>query len=446
MTLHLAPHSESGTAFWNGGGHLVQTRQGKRSAVPEPFVLGTDPHGTGARDEERPTAVLPAPDPDTMRDMAQVPINPRVLEWAMRTSGSSKEDLAAVAQVKPEMIDLWLSGEVKPNKTQTSRMGKRLGRSTQFFLLPEPPSIVDKGAQLRGSVHKKSADPQQEQIQIRSAQRTQRIARWASTRSDQPHVHLPSATPSAEDYAERLRHFLGWSTEEQIKLAKTSKTQVFKGLRRTIEEAGVLVLLQDAGRDNFRGFSLPDLQVPLIYINSAYKQPALRTYTLLHELAHLGRGDENVCYEPDSRVERWCEQFAADFLLPVNHLRRYLNRSSFTRAEYEDPDQVVRLVSNRYGSSWMSAAIRLKGLGLVDQRLVDQVRNAGGEPASGQGFSRERRTTPVIRLSEYGTAFSRLVIDAVENDVLSDLDARKYLHATGPQLREIASALRQGAK
>lgn len=76
--------------------------------------------------------------------------------------------------------------------------------------------------------------------------------------------------------------------------------------------------------DSLRGFSLHHDHVPLIFVNWAVRHPAARSFTLLHELAHLLRGVDKACDKHDlqSRTseEAWCNRFAAAFLMPKTEL------------------------------------------------------------------------------------------------------------------------------
>lgn len=372
--------------------------------------------------------------------MAHIPINAATLRWAMEASRCSESDLASAAGVDSGTVQAWLGGERKPTTTELRLVGKRLGRSSQFFMLKKVPAGGDEDALFRKAVTPNSRDRSQEVMQVRAARRIQRIAKWAALEGGDAPTRLPLAEGKpASNYADSMRDHLGWEVKTQVAL---SKTQVFKTLRMRIEETGIVVLLQDAGDGNFRGFSLPDPLTPVIFINSAYKQPALRTYTLLHELAHVGRGDEQICYKPNDAVERWCEKFAADFLMPTPHVLSYLATKKWSAEQFEDPETAVRLVSNRYGSSWHSTAIRLRELGFCGQSVIDRISGFESEPVE-SGFSREPRTTPILRLTEFGSTFPRLVIRAAENRTLPDLDARRYLRTTGKQLREISLMLRQ---
>ena len=190
--------------------------------------------------------------------------------------------------------------------------------------------------------------------------------------------------------------------------------------------------------------SIPDALAPVIVVNGSLELSSLKTYTLLHEISHLGRGSVSLHHRRDIREERWCEAVAADFLLPTAELTKYVK--TYRKKTYFGPDDTddVRLISNRFKASWHSVAIRLQELGLADDSLVKEVA-AGGEQES-RGFSPEPRTRPIRRVSEFGLTFPRLLLDAVANEQLSTLDARRYLRLqNGDELSRLGAILREGA-
>ncbi|KKZ13391.1 MAG: DNA-binding protein, partial [Candidatus Synechococcus spongiarum 15L] len=107
-------------------------------------------------------------------------------------------------------------------------------------------------------------------------------------------------------------------------------------LRSTIEKLGIMAVINGVVGNNtrrkldvgeFRGFALSDPYAPLIFVNGADAKSA-QMFTLAHELAHLWLGDvgEGLSgfqgLQPDGGdVERFCDQAAAEFLVPDMELR-----------------------------------------------------------------------------------------------------------------------------
>ncbi|MBF0121685.1 MAG: ImmA/IrrE family metallo-endopeptidase, partial [Desulfobacterales bacterium] len=84
--------------------------------------------------------------------------------------------------------------------------------------------------------------------------------------------------------------------------------------------------------DEFRGFTLSDNYAPLIFINASDSKAA-QMFTLAHELAHLllgasGISDTEVGRISEQNYERWCNEVAAEFLMPINETRQAFQKNA----------------------------------------------------------------------------------------------------------------------
>ena len=196
-------------------------------------------------------------------------------------------------------------------------------------------------------------------------------------------------------------------------------------------------MLQPAGKGNFRGFSLAG-GPSLVFINKDYGGAALRSFTLLHEMAHLGAGTgDRSCYYENTGKERWCNQVATEFLLPRDRFVAYLSSKGISRVTERDLDD-VRLISNYFKASWLAVAIRLTEVDAADQTLVDYIKhNYDVEKDPSAPVTGVDRSTPVIRNEEFGGNYIRYVRKAVEDSRLSELEAGKMLRSNSRQLHEL---------
>ncbi|WP_284763574.1 XRE family transcriptional regulator [Arthrobacter sp. efr-133-R2A-63] len=386
--------------------------------------------------------------------MAKLGVNPSVLRWALDDAGVSPEHLALACRRPQSTVDSWLSGEDKPHGSDLEAIAKATGRSTYFFALPAPPSIATRAdervefrAPMGEAVGAASATPQ-ERKEIRLALKRQALADRLARRLEHEPVQLPTIARSAEDAARTAATWLGWSVSQQTR-SGASKGGVFNELRRAVEDRGILTTFKAIGEDSCRGFSLRGEFAPSIFVNASTLWPAARTFTLLHELAHLLRHENSACHGLEAGdltgIERWCNRFAAEFLMPADHLLAYIDAYHSRKRWFPATDtEPIRLIANRYKTSWFAVAIRLKDMGLADQSLVDAVKNNRLEPA-GSGWSNEPQTRPLIRNREYGSSFTRLVAEGLERSLLTEFDGRQLFSVNGDELRQLIGRARGAA-
>lgn len=153
-------------------------------------------------------------------------------------------------------------------------------------------------------------------------------------------------------------------------------------LRRTFEQRGGLAIITSmVGNDShrmldrgeFRGFTLADNVVPLIFVNSSDDSLSGQIFTFLHEYAHVvlratGVGDEDLARE-STGVEAWCNTVAAEVLVPAADLRAQF------RSDVALVGELDRL-SGRYLCSTLVILLKLRALGAVPMAGFDALYRA----------------------------------------------------------------------
>lgn len=299
-----------------------------------------------------------------------------VLRWAAQRARLHDEDLSARFRKWP----LWLRGEAQPTLKQLEDFARLTHTAIGYFFLPEPPALALPVPDFRTLRDEELREPssalldtlylcQQRQDWYRDYARVHGLSRLAFVGSTQV-----SEAPQA--VSERMRVVLKLSTEERRRLP--TWTDALRQLIAKAEEAGVMVMASGIVGSNshrkldvgeFRGFALADDLAPLVFLNGADSKAA-QMFTLAHELAHLwlgatGVSDTEAGHVPEQQTERWCNQVAAELLMPLEALREAYKPGTPV------PEEIQRL-AREFKVSTLVALRRLFDAGFLDQARLWQ--------------------------------------------------------------------------
>ena len=355
-----------------------------------------------------------------------VPVTAAVVDWAIRESGYSLEDLAAKLRIPPETLRAWAGGEEQPGLTHLRALAAKLKRPLAAFLLPEPPVLPQPAVAFRSppGTERRQLNPIERRY-LREAGRLQRFLSWIAKELGEEPVVLPPEHVDAdpEGAAARVRAPFGVTLEQQERWA--SARAAFAAWRQALEDEGVLVFAFSMGQTSCRGFSLSDDYAPLVAVNTAWLASA-RIFTLFHEYGHLVTRTDSACLQGTRRwtsqaadgPERWCELFAAALLMPSDAVRQYLAQRRDGR-----PDRVISTVANYFSVSQRAAALRLVKLGYITWDDYEALPPFEPKP-SGSGMGRDRTQ---LREDQYGSRTTGLVGHALRREVIGRGDVLDYL-------------------
>lgn len=276
----------------------------------------------------------------------RVAIRPEMLRWARDRAGAGARDL----ERRLPQFPAWVRGEKQPTLRQLEDFAKATHTPVGFLFLTEPPvetvPIPDFRTVADAGVRRPSPDLldtlylcQQRQDWYRNFART-------AGEAPLPFVGTVSVRDDVIQTAASIRAALRFDV--QVRRAMPAWTDA---LRRFIEQAdaiGVLVMVSGVvGSNNrrnldpreFRGFALADEFAPLVFINGADTKSA-QMFTLAHELVHIWLGqsalsDAEASTVPVQTVERWCNQVAAELLVPMDVFHAEHARTVDLRAELD---------------------------------------------------------------------------------------------------------------
>ncbi|WP_309016671.1 ImmA/IrrE family metallo-endopeptidase [Pelagicoccus sp. SDUM812003] len=232
----------------------------------------------------------------------------------------------------------WEAEQEQPTMKQLEAFAKATRIPFGYLYLPEPPEVSLPFADFRTLESRRPQGISPDLMEtIQSMQRRQS---WLREERIEAEADVLSFVGSAdlsdnpEAIGREMRRVVGlddgWAHRVPTWTAAVGE------LRNAIEALGVMAVINGVVGNNtrrkldvkeFRGFALSDPHAPLVFVNGSDAKSA-QMFTLAHELAHLwlGEAGEGLSgfkgLQPDGdAVERFCDQAAAEFLVPEAEMR-----------------------------------------------------------------------------------------------------------------------------
>jgi Zn-dependent peptidase ImmA (M78 family) len=238
----------------------------------------------------------------------------------------------------------WEEETKQPTLKQLEKFAQATHTPVGYLFLPEPPEEHLPLPDFRtiGDLDIGQASPDLLDTVYQCQQRQDWYRDYARLQRQEP-VRFVGTLSTDVDVVEAARRML-----EVLEFTPSQRGSSWsEAFRRLIDQAdanGVLVMVNGIVGSNthrkldpreFRGFALVDDLAPLVFVNGADTKAA-QIFTLAHELAHVWLGqsavsDADLEFPSANAVERWCNQVAAEFLLPSEALTRLnVNLQSLT--------------------------------------------------------------------------------------------------------------------
>ena len=330
-------------------------------------------------------------------------INPKILKWARERSGYTVAAIASALKKDASIINDWESGERALTYVQLEKLADKYKRPIAIFFFPEPPEEpnIAENLALR-SFDDDRLDPRIH-ILLRQAYARQLSLmelNLGTNPSEKKIFRDLQASPadSAAALAQQTRAYLSISIEGQADW--DSAREALENWRDLIEEAGIFVFkaaFQDASVD---GFCLVHDEFPVIYLNNS-RQHVRQIFSLFHELAHLLLSENGITRgisQGGGEVEVFCNQFAAEFLVPSDDLETRLKFPVYD-------DDAIEELAVHYKVSRPVILLKLVNRGILTQenyrQKMDQWTEAhelhekkrtGGSTSSGGSYYNTRAT------------------------------------------------------
>lgn len=349
--------------------------------------------------------------------MTRIAVSPDMLRWARNRA---RLDVLALTARFPK-LEAWEAEEVQPTLKQLEDYARATDAPIGYFFLPAPPVESVPIPDFRTMANRVIASPSPNLLDtVYACQERQAWYRDFALVEGQPplpFVGVLNTNMVPVQAAEQIRQTLGFDVD-----ARRDCRTWAEALRMFIEQAeriGVMVMVSGVVLNNnyrhldpqeFRGFALADDRAPLVFINGADSKAA-QMFTLAHELAHLWLGqsalsDVSAGETSDNAIETWCNQVAAELLVPMDVFLGELFIDEPIR------DTLSRL-ARRFKVSTLVVLRRLADAGRLDRNAFfrayrDELEHLRNLDATGSGGGDFYRTTA----SRVSKRFARALVES----------------------------------
>ncbi len=360
--------------------------------------------------------------------MPEVPVNGKVLQWARTIRGLDLDKAAELLGITPDELHAYESGAKKPLVGVLRNMSSKYRINFTSLLMPAPLPIRKPPTdhRMRHGERPLSIDTLVAIEEVIEALETfEDIADEDGRIVPRLNIGTASLNGDAEDIATRERRKLGVSIEEQWAWRSLAEARV--QWRQRIEARGVFTYMIPLGPpDEVSGFSLLHDHLAAICVNDREPTEGAKIFTLFHEYCHLLLRQTGISDENDrSHLERFCNEFAACFLIPKTPL---IDATGDIEIPHEFSDAEVKRLATRFRVSNRAMALRLEKTGLAPRGFYERRTGPWDLPSEPRPVTSRRQPDYIrIRLKRIGRLHASTVLRAVDRRVINSFDASELL-------------------
>lgn len=380
-------------------------------------------------------------------------VKPELLIWARESAGYTLQEAARRVGVKSVKLETWEQGKARPTIPQLRELARVYKRPLAVFYLPAPPRDFQPLRDYR-RLPGESLEEQSPALRfgIRHAhyRREAALELYQEIGETPPQLNLSAGIhEDPELVAVRFRDALGITYSNQI--TWKDDYDALNHWRSAVERLGVLVFqVSGIKLSEMRGFSISDLPLPVIGINSR-DFPRSRIFTILHELAHVVLQRGGLCewdidadagnIAEEQSIEVFCNAVAGSMMVPqAEFLQEEIVARKQGDVEWAN-NELAQLV-NRYNANREVILRRLLTFGRTTSRFYQRKREefqreyaAYKKPT--KGFALPHQKT----LANIGNLFANLVLSSYYQDKITASDLSDLLEIKLQHIPKIEQTL-----
>jgi Zn-dependent peptidase ImmA (M78 family) len=363
--------------------------------------------------------------------MAEVPVNGKVLKWARDIRGLNLDEAAKLLGISADDLSDYESGAKKPLVGFLRAMSAKYRINFSSLLMPEPLPVKKLPTDYRKRFGKRrlSIDTI---VAIEEVREALEVFKDISSARKSP-VHkakLGKATlrDDPEELAAQERRKFGVSFEVQRSWKWLGKARI--EWRKRIEERGVFTYMIAMPIEELSGFSILQDDLAAICVNDSESTEGAKIFTFFHEYCHLLLRRSGISDEKDgNQVERFCNEFAASFLIPRNQLQYAISAIlGDITPPHEFSDADVKKLSRGFLVSNRAMAFRLEETSFAPKGFYRRRTAPWDVPSPPKPMTPDSKPDYVrIRYKRNGPLHTSTVLEAVKRNAINSFDASELI-------------------
>lgn len=367
-----------------------------------------------------------------MAELTGINVNGEVLVWARETSALNKTKASESTGISLILLEQLESGKKKPSLEELKSLSKTYRRTIATLLLKSPPPEKPLPRDRR-TVNSEIEIGKFSEKTIVAVRKARAMAESLIELKTDAGISVSKFSEKAlisDDpalIAANLRS--EWKLIEIKEIEKA--TEALDAYIEVIERLGVAVFQLSLTQDNVRGFSIVDDVIPIIGIKGGGEPATAKIFTLFHEVGHLLLNEGGICDLVDRttiQIEKWCNSFAANILIPPNELLRQsivqdYHSQGITRWQKRDLVELGKV----FHVGPLSILRALLESGRTTTSFYREKHDSWNKPSFGRAKNPEGRSLPKETLREKGRTYVSLAFRAFDHNRIDLKDLSDFL-------------------
>jgi Zn-dependent peptidase ImmA (M78 family) len=370
-----------------------------------------------------------------MEEKIFVEVEPEVLIWAIKSAGYEYKEISKRLSENENLVEEWIKKEKKPTFKHLEKLSAIVKRPIASFLLSKAPVEPSLPKDFRMLPNKDGKFDKKTIFAIRKARALQKTTKELSVYLNEEiksKIDRFSLDNKPENIAKRYRDIFELTEEMQLKFR--SHYDFYNYLRKKLEEINVFPFQISMPLEDARGFTLSDDSPAIVVVNSKDFIEA-RIFTIMHEFGHILLNETGIDipeFTTSDKIEKWCNEFSSDFLLPKEIAKRVFE----SKKEVLTETKTLNDLAKKYSVSKSMIVYNMVKLGYIDWTKFNELVRSYRIPPEGQ-----TSMVPIERkrLSEMGNKFVSLVAGNLDKKNITYSEALGYLSIKSKKLDKLLS-------